>query len=197
MKWSSLYPLTETYHFATKRWKQVRMYFPISVENDHLQVFQLNSDFHRTWRNKDSHNIIPQSIFNCKRQNDSIAIVVEWNKCCERDSITCYLFRRVSIFLFYQSATLQLFRITKAPFIIVVTKKPKFSSSVILSFIKSVLFTVWKENFHLRLHLRELRLMKGSRTANHFTSSIMLGPMFCPEFQGTIQLKWVHIAFNP
>jgi len=63
MKWSSLY-------------------FPISVENDYLQVFQLNSDFHRTWRNKDSHNIIPQSIFKLQR--------TEWFYCyrCRMEQVS-------------------------------------------------------------------------------------------------------------
>jgi len=102
---------------------------------------------------------------NCKRQNDSVAIVVERSKSrwlglyqsCERDLVTCYLFQTVCIFHCYQGATSQLVRITKAPFIIVVTKKPKSSSSFILSFIKYVLFRVWKENFHL--HRGEPRLM--------------------------------------
>jgi len=145
------------------------MYFPISVENDHLEVFLLNSDFHRTWRNKDSHDIIPQSVFKlqttewfCRYRcwTEQVSTIGTYQS-CERDLVTCYLFQTVCIFHCYQGATSQLVRITKAPFIIVVTKKPKSSPSFILSFIKSVLFRVWKENFHL--HRGEPRLM--SRTA--------------------------------
>jgi len=53
------------------------MYLPIFVENDHCQVFKMNSEFRRICRNKDTHHSTKDKL---QRPNDSIAIVVEGAK---------------------------------------------------------------------------------------------------------------------